>query len=101
MGLLDGLLSNVDGIAEKLGVNPDQAKDIVGSLSEKMTGGGDKMEALKQVAEEKGVSLDSLTEMFNSEEGIMGKIGGMLDRDGDGNPLNDIADMAKGFFGKN
>lgn len=101
MSILDSLMGNVDGIAEKLGVDPDQAKDIVGSLSEKLGGEGDKMEALKQVAEEKGVSLDSLTEMMNSEDGIMGKIGGLLDRDGDGNPLNDIADMAKGFFGKN
>ncbi len=101
MGILDGLLSNVDGIAEKLGVDPDQAKDIVGSLGEKLSGDGDKMEALKEVAEEKGISLDSLTEMVNGDEGIMGKLGGMLDRDGDGNPLNDIADMAKGFFGKN
>jgi len=100
MGLLDGLLGNIDGIAEKLGVDPDQAKDIVGSLGEKMSGDGDKMEALKEVAEEKGISLDSLTEMVNSDEGIMGKLGGMLDRDGDGNPLNDIADMAKGFFSK-
>lgn len=101
MGILDGLLSNVDGIAEKLGVDPDQAKDIVGSLGEKLSGDGDKMAALKEVAEEKGISLDSLTEMVNGEEGLMGKLGGMLDRDGDGNPLNDIADMAKGFFGKN
>lgn len=101
MGILDGLLGNVDGIAEKLGVDPDQAKDIVGSLGEKLSGDGDKMEALKEVAEEKGISLDSLTEMVNGDEGLMGKLGGMLDRDGDGNPLNDIADMAKGFFGKN
>ena len=100
MGILDGLLSNVDGIAEKLGVDPDQAKDIVGSLGEKLSGDGDKMEALKEVAEEKGISLDSLTEMVNGDEGLMGKLGGMLDRDGDGNPLNDIADMAKGFFSK-
>ncbi len=100
MGLLDGLLGNVEGIAEKLGVDPDQAKDIVGSLGEKLSGDGDKMEALKEVAEEKGISLDNLTEMVNGEEGLMGKLGGMLDRDGDGNPLNDITDMAKGFFSK-
>ncbi len=100
MGILDGLLSNVDGIAEKLGVDPDQAKDIVSSLGDKLSGDGDKMEALKEVAEEKGISLDSLTEMVKGDDGIMGKLGGMLDRDGDGNPLNDIADMAKGFFGK-
>ena len=100
MGLLDGLLSNVDGIAEKLGVDPDQAKNIVGSLGEKMEGSDDKMQAMKDVAEENGISLDSLQDMLSGDEGIMGKLGGMLDRDGDGNPLNDIADMAKGFFSK-
>ena len=100
MGLLDGLLGNVEGIAEKLGVDPEQAKDIVGSLGDKMSGDGDKMEALKELAEEKGVSLDSLTDVVNGDEGLMSKLGGMLDRDGDGNPLNDITDMAKGFFSK-
>jgi hypothetical protein len=31
--------------------------------------------------------------------GIMGTVTGMLDRDGDGNPLNDVMGMAKGLFG--
>jgi hypothetical protein len=32
--------------------------------------------------------------------GGMSGVASMLDRDGDGNPLNDIADMAGSFFGK-
>lgn len=31
--------------------------------------------------------------------GIMGTVTGMLDRDGDGNPLNDLAGLAGGLFG--
>ena len=31
--------------------------------------------------------------------GVMGTVSGLLDRDGDGNPLNDVLGMAKGFFG--
>ncbi len=30
----------------------------------------------------------------------MGKVSGMLDRDGDGNPLNDLSGLAGGLFGK-
>jgi hypothetical protein len=39
-------------------------------------------------------------------EGILAKLGGAggllggLDKDGDGNPLNDLAGMAKGLFNK-
>ncbi len=99
MSILDGLMGQVDGIAEKLGLDPEQAKSVVSSLGEKLSAGGDKTEALKQVAEENGLSLDSLQSMLGGEDGIMGKVTGFLDRDGDGNPLNDLTGMAKGLFG--
>jgi hypothetical protein len=31
--------------------------------------------------------------------GIMGTVSGMLDRDGDGNPINDVGGMLGGLFG--
>jgi hypothetical protein len=31
--------------------------------------------------------------------GLLGQIGGMFDRDGDGNPLNELGGIAKGLFG--
>ena len=31
---------------------------------------------------------------------MLGKVTSALDKDGDGNPLNDLGELAKGFFGK-
>ena len=56
---------------------------------------------LTQIVEQIGGegSLGKFADMLKDHPqaaGILGK----LDRDGDGNPLDDIADMAKGLFGK-
>lgn len=99
MGILDGLLDNVDGVAEKLGVPADKAGSLVSSLQETLSGDGDKMEAVQNLAEEHGISVDKITEMLGGEDSWLSKAGSFLDKDGDGNPLNDIADMAKGLFG--
>ena len=36
---------------------------------------------------------------FGGPEAILGQLGGFLDRDGDGNPLNELSGLAKGLFG--
>jgi len=33
--------------------------------------------------------------------GLLGQVTGALDKDGDGNPLNDLSGLAKGLFGNN
>ncbi len=100
MGILDGLMSNVEAMAEKLGVSTDKAGALMSSLQEKLTGDGDKMQAIQDLAAEHGVSVDKIKEMLGGEDSLLGKATGFLDKDGDGNPLNDLAGMAKGFFGK-
>lgn len=100
MGILDSLMSNVEGFAEKLGLPTDKAGALMSSLQEKLSGDGDKMQALHDLAAEHGVSVDKIKEMLGGEESLLGKATGFLDKDGDGNPLNDLAGMAKGFFGK-
>ncbi|MEE9434167.1 MAG: hypothetical protein V3V15_08015 [Sphingorhabdus sp.] len=102
MSILDSLLGNVDGIAEKLGVPADKAQSIVSSLSEKLSGDGDKTQAIKDLADEHGVSVDGLKDMLGGEGegGLMDKITGFLDKDGDGSIVDDLGDMAKGLFGK-
>jgi hypothetical protein len=100
MGILDGLMSNVEGFAEKLGLPTDKAGALMSSLQEKLSGDGDKMQALQDLAAEHGVSVDKIKEMLGGEDSLLGKATGFLDKDGDGNPLNDLAGMAKGFFGK-
>ncbi len=95
-------MGNLDGVAEKLGVPVDKAKDMMSSLSEKMSGDGDKMQAVQDFAKEHGVSVDKLKELLggSGEGSILGKVTGFFDKDGDGNPVNDLTDMAKGLFGK-
>jgi hypothetical protein len=120
------------GLGDKVGLGADQAQRVMADLMAKaQETGGNLTDAAASVAEKTGLPLDKVTGMAEGltttlQEkagalgetaqgllgGIMGKInesplGGMvkgLDKDGDGNPLNDVADMAKnalgGLFGK-
>ncbi|MEQ1688014.1 MAG: hypothetical protein ABL874_05530, partial [Sphingopyxis sp.] len=48
-----------------------------------------------------GLSADTLTNLVGQigGENALGNISGMIDRDGDGNPLNDLAGIAGKLFG--
>jgi hypothetical protein len=102
MSILDSLMGNVDGIAEKLGLPADKAKELAASLSEKLTGDGDKMQAIQDLAQEHGLSVDSIKNMLGGEGegGLLGKVTGFLDKDGDGSVMDNLSDMASGLFGK-
>ena len=119
MGLLDGILSQVSGspdtiaeLAGKVGIDPGLAEKAVAALGQSHPEQGDTVEL---AAQKTGLDLGKLSEIVGQlgGEGALGDIAGkmsdnpqlsgivgMLDRDGDGNPLDDIADMAKGLFGK-
>ena len=121
MGLLDGILGQVAGnldigaIAEKAGIDPALAEKAVAALGQSQAEPGD---TIAGAAAKTGLDTGTLGQIAEQlgGEGALGKIGdllkdnpqaaglfNMLDRDGDGNPLNDlggIADIAKGLFGK-
>jgi hypothetical protein len=101
MSILDGIMGNIGGFAEKLGLPADKAQEIAASLQEKLSGDGDKMQAVQDLAAEHGISVDKLKDMLggDGEGSILGKITGFVDKDGDGNPINDLTNMAKGLFG--
>lgn len=101
MSILDGIMGNIGGLAEKLGLPADKAQEIATSLQEKLGGEGDKMQAIQDLAAEHGISVDKIKEMLggDGEGSILGKITGFVDKDGDGNPINDLTNMAKGLFG--
>lgn len=101
MGIMDGLMGNIGGIAEKLGLPTEQAQNIAASLQEKLSGDGDKMQAIHDLAAEHGISVDKIKDMLggDGEGSIFSKLSGFVDKDGDGNPINDLTDMAKGLFG--
>ena len=105
MGLFDNILGQVTGnpmvtgLAEKLGIDPAKAAEAVAALGEAHGQDGDTVEL---AAARTGLSPDMLNNLKDQlgGDGALGKVAGMLDRDGDGNPLNDILGMAGGLFGK-
>jgi hypothetical protein len=101
MGMLDGILGNVGGLAEKLGLPTDKAQELASSLTAKLSGDGDKTQAIQDVADEHGISVDKIKDMLggDGEGSIFSKLSGFVDKDGDGNPVNDLMGMAKGLFG--
>ena len=120
--IMDMLPENfsLDDIAEKAGMTADEAKKGGEALFAKLRNGStDKMTAIKEAAAEAGVDAEklkgllpalaekagldgegSLMDKLTGDEGLLGKATSFLDRDGDGNPINDITNMAKGFFKK-
>lgn len=106
MSLLDGILKNIGGapddvanLAEKVGIDPAMAEKAIAALGQTHQMQGDTVElASEKTGLETGV-LSQIVEQIGGE-GALTNFASMLDRDGDGNPLDDIADMASGLFGK-
>ncbi|GBH29222.1 hypothetical protein MBESOW_P0475 [Sphingobium xenophagum] len=105
MGMFDDLIGKVGGleaIAAQIGLTPEQMQGLMSEISGKIGSGETSVAALAETAAEHGVSADKLQELlaqFGGPEAILGKLGGMFDRDGDGNPLNELGGLAKGLFG--
>ncbi|TIX51794.1 hypothetical protein [Alteraurantiacibacter aquimixticola] len=119
MSVLDQVLKGIGGapddvanLAEKVGISPDQAEKAIAALGRSHQMQGDTVElASAQTGLDAGIlstivtqiggegSLTHFASMLENNPQAKGILD-MLDRDGDGNPLNDIAGMAKGLFGK-
>ena len=105
MSIFDSILGQVTdnptvkNMAEKLGIDPADAAKAVAALGESHQEDGDTVEL---AAGKTGMDAGTLNQIKDAigGEGSLGKFAGMLDKDGDGNPLNDIAGMAGGLFGK-
>lgn len=126
MGLLDGILGQlgggagggmenmaIDAIAAKFGIPPALAESAVAALAKAQPEPGDTVttaaqqtgidpSVMGQIADHLGGEggLSQIAGALQNNPQIMSTITGMLDRDGDGNPINDIAGMAAGLFGK-
>ncbi|MBX9858616.1 MAG: hypothetical protein K2Y20_03390 [Sphingomonas sp.] len=126
MGMLDGLLAqlgpnfDIANMATKVGLSPEQAEMAVKALGMAHPEPGD---TVATAAANTGISTDILQQIVghiggegslgnfasmlagaaggaqSGAGGMLGQVTGMLDRDGDGNPLNDIAGLAGGLFG--
>ena len=119
MSLFDGILQQIGGapddvanLASKIGIDPEMAERAIAALGHSHQMQGDTVElasaqtgldtsTLSSIVEHIGGegSLTQFATMLNEHPQAKSLLD-MLDRDGDGNPLNDIAGMAKGLFGK-
>lgn len=117
MSLLDGILKNIGGapddianLAAKVGLDPKMVEKAVATLGQTHQMEGDTVElaaaktgldagVLGKIVEQIG-GEGSLGEFANAIRNDPKSVMGILDQDGDGNPLNDVMGMAKGLFGK-
>lgn len=117
MSILDGILRNIAGspddvanLAEKVGIDPAMAERAIATLAQTHQMQGDTVElaavrtgldagVLSQIVQHIG-GEGSLAEFANAIKNDPSSLMGILDKDGDGNPLNDIAGMAGKFFGR-
>ncbi len=119
MSILDGLLGkvsqnlDVNGLAQKVGLDPSQVEGALASLAKSHDTPGDTVAAaaadtgidsgiMSQIMDQIGGegALGQFSEMLKGDGSIMDKVSGFFDKDGDGNPLNDLTGMVKGLFGK-
>lgn len=118
MGIFDSILGQVSqhadigNLASKLGIDPAMVEKAVAALGQSHSEPGD---TVAGAAAKTGLDTAVLTQIVEQigGEGALGKyaqilqdnpmaksVFGSLDKDGDGNPLNDLAGMAAGLFGK-
>ncbi len=118
MGIFDSIMGSVGqhadvaNLATKLGISPEMAEKAIAALGQSHTEAGNTVETaaaktgldtgvLSQIVEQIGGegSLGQYAQALQDNPMAKGLLG-MLDRDGDGNPLNDLAGIASGLFGK-
>ncbi|WP_293880170.1 hypothetical protein [Sphingomonas sp.] len=105
MGMLDGILGSIggnpvlDNLAAKVGLSPEQVQSAIAALGAAHPQEGDTVTA---AAASTGLPADTLQQLVGhlGGEGALASVAGMLDRDGDGSPVNDITNMIGGFFKK-
>lgn len=114
--ILGQVSSNVDvkNLAAKVGLDPSQAESAIAALAAGHQAKGDTIETaaatsgldagvLQQIVGHLGGegSLASFASALGQNPDALKMVTGFLDKDGDGNPLDDLAGMAKGLFGGN
>ena len=119
MSMFDTLLAqagniDINGLAARVGLNGDQLRQGANAMLARITGHGQSPgEAAEGAAAETGLPLGNLQSFVPMLSELIGQVdlsslmsnpGALLsglDKDGDGNPLNDLGGLARGLFGGN
>ncbi|PXW78422.1 hypothetical protein C7451_10292 [Blastomonas natatoria] len=97
-----GQLGGVDriaGLAKQVGLSEAQVQAAMAALGKAAPQPGD---TVTSAAQSTGLPMDKLQQLLAQVGGedALKKISGFIDRDGDGNPVNDIMGFAKKFTGQ-
>lgn len=104
MNMFDQILGHVDldDIAAKFGIPADQVKPLLAAFGAKIAEGGDAEVSAAHAAAQHQLPIEKVNDLLahlGGKDSLMGKAMSMLDRDGDGNPINELSSLAKGLFG--
>jgi hypothetical protein len=102
MSGLDGIIGQIEQLAVQAGLPVEQVKSAAQAIAGRIAGGDTSVSALAETAAQYGLpaeKLEALLAQAGGPEALLGKLSGFLDRDGDGNPLNELGSLAKGLFG--
>ena len=69
MSLMDSLGGNLDSIAGKFGVKPDQVKAVITTLESKLASGEDRTAAIESAARQHGISADKIRDILSADGG--------------------------------
>ena len=105
MALFDDILGKVSGhpelenLAAKVGIDPRMAERAVAALGEAHQQPGD---TVQQAAARTGLDAGVVGQIVDhiGGEGSLGRFAAMIDQDGDGNPLDELAGFASKLFGR-
>ncbi len=119
MSLFDSIIGQVAGnvdvknLAAKVGIDPDMAENAIAALAAGHQSKGDTIETaaansgldaskLQEIVGHLGGegALASFASALGQNPDALSKVSAFLDKDGDGNPLDDLAGMAKGLFSR-
>ncbi|UZW58045.1 hypothetical protein NUH86_22480 (plasmid) [Sphingobium sp. JS3065] len=106
MSLIDSIMKTIAGspgdianLANSLGIDPKMAETAILALAKAHPMQGDTVELASASTGVNSAVLGQIVSAIGGE-GSLGNFATMLDADGDGNPLGDLAGMAGKLFGQ-
>jgi hypothetical protein len=76
MGLFDNIEGNLDSIAGKVGLTPEQVREIANAVQANLTSSdGNPAAALEAAAAQQGVSVETIQEILNHGGGLQSELG--------------------------